>query len=129
MRLAPALVILVLPVAALAQGPTQAPTQGPARGPNGGLVAVVEGHGVELAPNGTGLVLHLTDEDGKPTQARAGARAVVQQGGRTLTVPLTPAPPNRLVGTLPAPLERGARVVVSATLADGHAIQARFVHE
>ena len=36
--------------------------------------------------------------------------------------------PNKLVGALPQPLGSGARVVVSATMADGHAVQARFVN-
>jgi hypothetical protein len=56
------------------------------------------------------------------------ARAIVQDGGKTATVPLQPAEPNRLVGALAAPLGRDARVVVSATMADGHAVQARFVN-
>jgi hypothetical protein len=71
----------------------------------------------------------LTEEDDKPL-ASAGAknaRAIVQDKGKTTTVPLSPADPNKLVGTLPSLLGSGARVVVSATMADGHAVQARFV--
>ena len=56
------------------------------------------------------------------------ARAIIQEGGKTATVPLEPAEPNKLVGTLAQPLGTGARVVVSVTLADGHAVQARFVN-
>jgi hypothetical protein len=40
-------------------------------------------------------------------------------------VPLQPAEPNKLVGTLAQPLGAGARVVVSATMADGHGVQAQ----
>lgn len=115
-RLSLILVLSTLPLAALAQ----------VKGPNGGTVVVVEGHAVEMVSSGTELVIYLQDEDKKPTAARDGARAVVQDGGKSTTVPLTPQPPNRLVGTLPAPLGAGARVVVSATLADGHRVQARF---
>ena len=113
-----ALVVCALPSAALAQAP--------AKGPNGGMVTVSDGHDVEMVSNGTELVIYVYEHDKKPTTARTGARAVVQDAGKTTTVQLTPAPPNRLVGTLAAPLGTGARVVVSATLADGHKVQARF---
>jgi methionine-rich copper-binding protein CopC len=101
-----------------------------AKGPNGGPVVDVSGHHVEMVAKGTELVLFLTDEADKPLTS-AGAknpRAIVQEGGKTATVPLTPAEPNRLVGTLAQPLGKGARVVVSVTMADGHAVQARFVN-
>jgi hypothetical protein len=35
---------------------------------------------------------------------------------------------NKLVGTLAQPLGAGARIVISATLADGQALQARFTN-
>jgi cytoskeletal protein RodZ len=56
------------------------------------------------------------------------ARAVVQDGGKTATVQLQPAEPNKLIGALPQPLGPSARVVVSATRADGHTVQARFAN-
>ena len=101
-----------------------------AKGPNGGPVVDSAGHHVEMVAKGTELVLFLTEEADKPL-ASAGtknARAIVQDGGKTATVPLQPAEPNRLVGTLSQPLGSGARVVVSATMPDGHTVQARFVH-
>jgi hypothetical protein len=101
-----------------------------AKGPNGGPVVDSVGHHVEMVAKGTELVLFLTGDADKPI-ASAGtrnARAVVQDSGKTATVPLQPAEPNRLVGTLSAPLGNGARVVVSATMADGQAVQARFVN-
>src|SRR4051812_38985348 len=102
-----------------------------AKGPNGGPIVDVAGHHVEMVAKGADLTLFLSDETDKPL-ASAGtknARAIVQDGGKTATVPLQPAEPNRLVGTLVQPLGKGARVVVSATLADGHAVQARFVND
>ncbi len=101
-----------------------------AKGPNGGPVVDSSGHHVEMVAKGTDLVLFLTEADHKPL-ASAGAknaRAIVQDGGKTATVPLNPAEPNKLIGMLPSPLGSGARVVVSATMADGHAVQARFVN-
>ena len=53
----------------------------------------------------------------------------VQAGGQTATVTLAPAPPNRLVGTLGAPLPAGARVVFNGTMADGDRVTARYVVE
>lgn len=116
-----ALVLLAAPLQVLAQVP--------AKGPNGGPVVESHGHYVEMVSQGAELVLYLTEGANKPL-ASAGMknlRAIVQDGGKTTTVTLAPTEPNKLVGTLPGPLGNGARVVVSGTLTDGHAIQARFV--
>ena len=101
-----------------------------AKGPNGGPVVDSAGHHVEMVAKGTELVLFLTEADDTPL-ASAGtknARAIVQDGGKTATVSLQPTEPNKLVGALTQPLAPGARVVVSATLADGHTVLARFVN-
>ena len=121
-RLLLALAVATSPLAVLAHET--------AKGPNGGPVADSAGHHLEMVAKGTELVLYLTEEADRPL-ASAGtrnARAIVQDGGKTATVPLQPAEPNRLVGTLAQPLSKGARVVVSATMADGHTVQARFVN-
>ena len=100
------------------------------KGPNGGPVVDSAGHHVEMVSKGTELVLFLTEADDKPL-ASAGtknARAIIQDGGKTATVALQPADPNRLVGILAQPLGPGARVVVSAIMEDGHTVQARFVN-
>lgn len=120
---------LVLIAAALAALTFSAAAHEVAKGPNGGPVVDSAGHHVEMVSKGAELTLFLTDNSDKPL-ASAGvknARAIVQDGGKTATVPLTPAEPNRLVAPLSSPLGAGARVVVSATMPDGHAIQARFV--
>lgn len=101
-----------------------------AKGPNGGPLVDVAGHHIEMVAKETELVLILTDAADKPLSSAGtkSARAIVQDGGKTATVPLAPVEPNRLVGTLAQPLGSGARVVISATLADGHAVQARFTN-
>ena len=109
---------------------TQAYAHGPDKGPNGGRQVDAGDYHVEMVAKGSELVLFLTEADDKPL-ASAGtknARAIVQDGGKTATVPLQPAEPNRLVGSLAQPLASGARVVVSATMGDGHTVQARFVN-
>ena len=52
-------------------------------------------------------------------------RAVIQDGGKTTSVNLSAAEPNRFVGQLQMPLGSKARVVFSAKVA-GHNLQARF---
>ena len=119
------MLVLALTVAPLAASAHEA-----AKGPNGGPVVDSAGHHVEMVAKGSELVLYLTEGADKPL-ASAGARnarAIVQDGGKTATVPLQPAEPNKLVGTLAQPLGAGARVVVSATMADGHTVQARFAN-
>lgn len=99
-----------------------------AKGPNGGPLVDVAGHHIEMVAKGTELVLIITDAADKPLSSAGAkaARAIVQDAGKTATVALAPAEPNKLVGTLAQPLGSGARIVVSATLADGHVLQARF---
>ncbi|MFC1458321.1 MULTISPECIES: hypothetical protein [Microvirga] len=113
---------------AIAASPLAAAAHETAKGPNGGPVVDSSGHHVEMVAKDTSLVVYLTEGADKPL-ASAGtknARAIVQDGGNTATVPLQPAEPNKLVGALAQPLGSGARVVVSATMADGHTVQARF---
>ncbi len=99
-----------------------------AQGPNGGPVVEVKGHHVELTTKGAEITLYLTDEAHASLPSKgASGRAVVLDGSKQSTVPLTPAEPNLLTGKLEAPLKSGARVVVSVKLGDGHDVLARFV--
>jgi hypothetical protein len=98
------------------------------KGPNGGPVVEAAGHHVEFVNEGADLSFFLSDEAGKPIESKgANGRAVIQDHGKTETVPLASADPNKLTANAPQPLGAGARVVLSATLPDGHPIQARFV--
>ena len=50
---------------------------------------------------------------------------MIQDGGKTVAVALSPAEPNKFVGQLSMPLGSKARVVFSAKV-PGHTLQARF---
>lgn len=97
------------------------------KGPNGGVVVKVEDHPVEFVFNDQEVIFYVGDHDGSPLPTKGRkARAVVQIGGKTTTINLSPAEPNRFVGKLAAPLGSNARVVFSSAI-DGHNLQARFV--
>lgn len=98
-----------------------------AKGPNGGKVAEIAGHHLELTHAAAEVTIYASDEAHKPMATAGGSgRIVVQNGGKTTQTALTPADPNRLIAKLDAPLSAGAIVVVSATFGDGHKAQARF---
>lgn len=104
-----------------------AQTKGPAKGPNGGVVVRTDDHPVEFVFTDQEIVFYVGDHDGKPMPTKGlKARAVVQVGGKTVTINLSPAEPNRFVGKLAAPLGSKARVVFSSSIG-GHNLQARFV--
>ncbi len=97
------------------------------KGPNGGVVVKADDHPVEFVIRDQEIVFYVGDHDGKPMPTKGlKARAVVQDGGKTSTITLSPAAPNMFVGKLAAPLGAKARVVFSSAF-DGHALQARFV--
>lgn len=95
-------------------------------GANGGQVRISDGHAIEFVSTDREVAFYLLEEDGKPMDTKSvTGRAIVQDGGKSVTVPLTGAPPNKLVGSLAAPLAKGARIVMT-TRAHGHNLQARF---
>ena len=97
------------------------------KGPNGGMVVRVEDHPVEFVFTDQEVVFFIGDHDGKPMPTKGRkACAVVQVGGKSVTIAVAPAEPNSCVGKLAAPLGSKARVVFTGTI-DGHNLQARFV--
>jgi len=97
------------------------------KGENGGDVVVMEGHPIEFVSKGQAITFYILEDDGKsptPTKGFSG-RAVIQDGGKTTAVNLSPAEPNMFVGQLTLPLGSRARVVFSAKV-PGHTLQARF---
>jgi hypothetical protein len=104
-----------------------APAGAEGKGPNGGMVVTADEHPIEFVVREKEIVFYLSDHDGKPLPTKdVKARAVVQDGGKTMTIALTPSEPNLLVGKLASPLGAKARVVFSSVF-EGHALQARFV--
>lgn len=98
-----------------------------AKGPNGGAVVDVAGHHVEFVPSASEVKFYLTGTDDKPiASAGAKTKAIIQDGGKTVQLDLTPTEPNKLAASVAAPLTKGAKVVVTGTLSDGHALQAKF---
>ena len=96
------------------------------KGPNGGALVDVEGHHIEFVPGEGQFTFYLTGEKDAPIDsAGSKLKAIILDGGKTQQVDLTPSEPNKL--TAEASASSGAKVVVSGTLADGHALQARFV--
>jgi hypothetical protein len=98
------------------------------QGPNGGQIVETKGHHVEFTTKDDAITLYLTDENDQPlTSKGATGRVIIQSNGAVVTVDLAPAEPNLLTAKANAPLSTGTKVVVSAKLADGHDVQARFV--
>jgi len=97
-------------------------------GPNGGPIVEVKGLHVELIAKGADLAVVLSDAGHAPVASKgASGRAVILDGSEQRTLPLSPAEPDRLTAKLDKPLASGARVVVSAKLASGQELLARFV--
>jgi hypothetical protein len=99
------------------------------KGSNGGPVVTSDGHPIEFVQKGVDIVFYIGEHDGSPfaTKEMRG-RATIQDGGKTVTVPLTPASPNMMSGRLEAELSSKAKVVFSAT-AHGHSLTARYAGE
>lgn len=99
-----------------------------AKGPHGGQVVDSAGHHVEFVPSTTELTFFLSDEAGKPlASAGSSGKAIVQDAGKTAQLDLSPAAPDKLTAKLSTPLAAGAKVAVTASMADGHALQALFI--
>ncbi|HEX6000530.1 MAG TPA: hypothetical protein VFZ16_14225 [Hyphomicrobiaceae bacterium] len=96
-------------------------------GPNGGMVAGAGHHKAELVVSPTELSVHLL-EDGKPHDSKGTTlRAVIQQSGKTTTIDLADQDGKKLTAKLPAPLEKGAIVVLSGKDDHGDRFTARYV--
>ncbi len=116
--------LILLAGAAMAGG---AVAQSAGKGANGGEVVVMEGHPIEFVARGQEVTFYILEDDAKsptPTKGFSG-RAVIQDGGKTTAVALSPAEPNLFIGQLAMPLGAKARVVFSAKV-PGHTLQARF---
>jgi hypothetical protein len=118
---------LAFVIAALGLLGAAAPAMAQKTGPNGGLVAGKGSHQTELVVSPTALTIFIL-HDGKTDDTKGvSIRAVVQVGGKTTTIGLVNQNGKRLVGTLAAPLGKGAIVVLTGKDHHGDAISARYV--
>ena len=96
-------------------------------GPNGGLLGGKGGHQTELLVTPTDLTVFLL-EDGKPHESKGTTmRAVIQQSGKTTTISFADHDGKKLVAKLPAPLEKGAIVVLTGKDHHGDQLNARYL--
>jgi hypothetical protein len=95
-------------------------------GPNGGMVAGAGSHKTELVVGQADLTVYLL-EDGKPHESKGTTmRAVIQQSGKTTTVDFADQDGKKLIAKLPAPLDKGAIVVLSGKDHHGDRFNARY---
>ncbi|MBA4033619.1 MAG: hypothetical protein C0480_03300 [Bradyrhizobium sp.] len=115
-------------IAVIAAAPDFAVAQAK-KGNNGGPVVKSQGHPIEFVRKGLDITFYVGDDDGSPLSTKdMRARATIQDGGKTVTVPLTPGSPNLMSGKLQAELTSKAVVVFSANL-HGHSLTARYTAE
>lgn len=120
LKLEAAVVAAILVLAAPALGQTAKP------GAHGGQVRMAEGHAIELVSTDREIAFYVLEEDGKALDTKGTTgRAIIQEGGKSTTVTLAGAAPNKLSGPLTAPLATGAKIVMTARV-HGHSLQARF---
>ena len=113
---------------AIAGAPAVAMAHDVAKGPHGGQVIDDAGNHVEFTTKNDQIMLYLTDPADKPIDsAKATGRIVSQAGDKQTNLDLVSTVPNLMVAKLPSPLGKGAKVVISIKLADGHDVKARFV--
>jgi hypothetical protein len=96
-------------------------------GPNGGLLAGKGDHQTELLVSPTELTVYILDHGKVHDTKGVKVRAVIQQAGKTTSVDLVAADGKKLVGKLPAPIGKGAIVVLTGKDEHGDVISARYV--
>lgn len=96
-------------------------------GPNGGMVTGKNGHETELVVSPAELTVYILDDGKVHTTKGTKLKAVIQDGGKATPVELKEAAGDKLVGKLPAPLAKGAIVVLTGKDDHGDAISARYV--
>jgi hypothetical protein len=97
-------------------------------GPHGGPMLEVGEFHLELTASGADLRLYLMDGAHAPVASKgASGRVVILEGSQQASLTLAAGEANQLSAKLEKPLVPGARVVVTARLADGRNLTARFV--
>ena len=118
---------LTLIAGVLAMLATAVPALAQRTGPHGGLVAGTGTHQTELLVSPTELTVYLL-EGGKVHDSKGSTlRAVLQQSGTTTTINFVEQKGQNLVAKLPAPLDKGAIVVLTGKDHHGDQFNARYV--
>ena len=118
---------LTFTVAVLALLGVASPVLAQKAGPNGGMLAGKGDHQTELLVNASELTVYLLD-GGKPHDTKGvSIKGVIQQGGKNTTISFAEQGGKRFVAKLPAPLGKGAIVVLTGKDDHGDAISARYV--
>jgi hypothetical protein len=95
-------------------------------GPHGGMLAGKGGHETELVVTPTEITVYIIDDGAAHSTKGVSLRAIVQQGGKTTTVPLVDMENKKLVGKLDAPITAGAIIVVTGKDDHGDVLSARY---
>ncbi len=97
------------------------------KGNSGPLIADAGDYHVEVAPNGTSLLVLLRDQADKPvaSQGHKGT-AVFVIGGKAQRISLEPAGDNKLTGTAAVAVPARPKGAVQITKPDGTTVQAKF---
>jgi len=118
---------LALVAAILALLGSAAPSLAQKAGPNGGLVAGTGSHQTELVVSPTELIVYLLEKGKSHESKGTKMRAVIQHSGKTTTLNFVDRDGKRLVTKLPAPLEKGAIVVLTGKDHHGDQFNARYL--
>lgn len=95
-------------------------------GPNGGMLAGKAGHETELVVTPTELTIYIIDGGKVHSTKGVSLRAIVQQGGKSTTVPLVDVENKKLVGKLQSSLAAGAIVAITGKDDHGDVLSARY---
>jgi hypothetical protein len=95
-------------------------------GPHGGLLSGKGGHEIELVVAPSEITVYIVADGKAHGTEGTKLRAIVQSAGKSTTIELVDAGGEKLVGKLPAPLAKGAIVVISGKDDHGDVVSARY---
>jgi hypothetical protein len=95
-------------------------------GPNGGMLAGRGGHELELVVTAKDVTVYILDHGKAHSTKGVSLRAIIQQGGKSTTIPLVEVGGTKLTGELKSPLDPGSIVVISGKDDHGDVLSARY---
>lgn len=94
---------------------------------HGGVVAEAKDLNFELVNRGGKAVIYILDHGQPFSTAKASGKLTVLNGTERTEAELQPAGDNTLVSATEVPLNKGAKVAASLTLAGGNNVGVRFL--